>query len=458
MTAPVVLGDGQVRLDEVYLAGSTGQGPAVVGGLGLLADMNGLTVLGPQPSSVRTMPWGRASTIACHRLTQLPDGTPAVMLEVDIDGSALRFFVPQRGLGSEGAVGLERRLTALSRVPVAPSPPVGIARDGSTVNAPSRPAQPQTVSVSGAGAQAQAQAQAQVQVPAEAHAAYPGKLPPGLLPPGALPPATGGTLSVSQGPTAGQYVQAASRRRLSRKSRIAAALVVILVAGGAAAYVVRSHTGTSSPSGATSADALGGRSGESRAGRCPWLERGPGNDRRADRCIRVQTADPRGSSGSSKHRRRARRGRLRVLHQATRVTRRRSPCCARIRARDRGGPGGDGALVLSAVRRPFGPGDLHCVFGHRVGIDERAGGRRVGVRRRKLRRLLLVLPDSRSALSRRWREHLRFLWQMCRFERSVFDRALRASRSRDSQRPSTARAGPPVVPCSAPSTWWPVVG
>ena len=67
----------EVRINDVYLAGSTGQGPAIVGGLALLADDRGLTVLGPQPASVRTMHWGRASTISCRQLAQLPDGRPA---------------------------------------------------------------------------------------------------------------------------------------------------------------------------------------------------------------------------------------------------------------------------------------------------------------------------------------------------------------------------------------------
>ena len=35
MTAPAAVGTAEVRFDEVYLAGSTGQGPALVGGLAL---------------------------------------------------------------------------------------------------------------------------------------------------------------------------------------------------------------------------------------------------------------------------------------------------------------------------------------------------------------------------------------------------------------------------------------
>jgi hypothetical protein len=252
MTAPAVLGNGQLRLDEVYLSGSTGQGPAVVGGIALLADGHGLTVLGPQPSSIRTMPWGRASTFACHRETQLPDGRPAVILEVDIDGHALRFLVPQASLGGEGAGALEERLTALSHVPIAADPPVAIGGEPVAPAAPGQAAAPtrsrqvdQSVSA-GAGQPAPG-------------VAPPGVLPQGVLPPGALPPATGGTIAPTQGFSAGQYVQS-SRRRVGRKAgrraRITAVLVVVLVAGGAAAYVVKTHHGDTTGSGPITGDAL----------------------------------------------------------------------------------------------------------------------------------------------------------------------------------------------------------
>ncbi len=235
MTAPVMLGGGQVRLDEVYLSGSTDQGPAVVGGLALLADDHGLTVVGPQPSSVRTMPWGRASTIACRQPAQLPDGRAAVVLEVNIDGNALRFFVPQAYLGPEGAGTLEDRLTALARIPAALPPPVAIGG--------SEPAS--------------------------------GQMPPGVLPPGALPPATGGTLSVSQGPSAGQYVRA-GKKRGNRKARVAVVLVVVLIAGAASAYVVRSHKGGSTSAGGTSRDVLSAAAANLAPGAVPGWKGVPG--------------------------------------------------------------------------------------------------------------------------------------------------------------------------------------
>ncbi len=269
MTAPSVLGNGQLRLDEVYLSGSTGQGPAVVGGIALLADGHGLTVLGPQPSSIRTMPWGRASTIACHRQAQLPDGRPAVVLEIDIDGHALRFFVPQANLGSDGAGALEQQLTALSRIPVAVDPPLAIGGEAAAIGtvAPGQPVTP-------AGPGPSYVPQGSQTVMAGAGQTPPGVLPPGVLAPGALPPATGGTIPLSQGFSAGQYVQAA-RRRIGHKGRVAAALVVVLIAGGAAGYVVLSHHGTTG-SDPISGDALAAAQANLAPGDLPGWKGVPG--------------------------------------------------------------------------------------------------------------------------------------------------------------------------------------
>ena len=251
-------------------------------------------MLGPEPSSVRTMPWERASTVACRQPAQLPDGRPAVMLEVDIDGNALRFFVPQANLGPQGAGALEERLTALAGVPAALSPPVAIGGNGSPASGWGPAGQPIAAPIAGqvtgpaiqgpaatgqvgAGPVAAGQVTAG-QVPAGPVTAGPvptiqspgiavqgpgmagqgpafaGQMPPGVMAPGALPPATGGTLSVSKGPSAGQYVRVAKRRR-GRRSRVAAVLVVIVIAGAAGGYVLKSQGG-SSGSGAVSRDAL----------------------------------------------------------------------------------------------------------------------------------------------------------------------------------------------------------
>lgn len=123
MTAPASVGD--VALHGVYLSGSTDRGPTVVGGLGLLADGVGLTVLGPEAGTVRRMPWGRASTVACRSTARMPDGCEAAALEVDIDGFALRLFVPLEALGPQGPQGLEDRLSLLAGIPARIEPPLG---------------------------------------------------------------------------------------------------------------------------------------------------------------------------------------------------------------------------------------------------------------------------------------------------------------------------------------------
>jgi hypothetical protein len=112
MRAPVTPATtGELRLDDVYLSGSTGQGPAVVGGLALVADEQGLSVVGPQPTSVRIMPWGRVTTMSASHTANLPDGRDAVTLDVEIGGHALRFLVPAASLGPQGIGLLESRLS-----------------------------------------------------------------------------------------------------------------------------------------------------------------------------------------------------------------------------------------------------------------------------------------------------------------------------------------------------------
>ena len=109
---------GVLRLEDVYLSGSTGQGPAVVGGLALVADERGLSVVGPQPHSVRIMPWARVTTMSTSHTAHLPDGRGAVTLDVEIGGQALRFLVPEASLGPQGIGLLESRLASLAQMPV----------------------------------------------------------------------------------------------------------------------------------------------------------------------------------------------------------------------------------------------------------------------------------------------------------------------------------------------------
>jgi hypothetical protein len=234
------MGNGQLRLDEVYLTGSTGQGPAVVGGLALVADEKGLSVLGPQPTSVRTMPWGRVSTMAARQTAHLPDGRGAVTLEMEIGGQALRFLVPEAALGPQGIGILEGRLSSLARIPVRASlplaDPVAIGDGG----APS----------GGAGVSAPPG----VVLPGSGPAPGPvGSSQPVTGPVGGFAPATGGTLLGGQTGPGQAYVQV-GKRHPGRGKRVTLVAVVLVLLGGAGAFYEREHK--ASPTTGASGDSL----------------------------------------------------------------------------------------------------------------------------------------------------------------------------------------------------------
>jgi hypothetical protein len=253
MTAQAAVGRTDVSFDEVYLAGSTGRGPALVGGLALFATERGITVLGPEPSSVRTMSWKRATTVAFRDQALLPDGRDAVTLEIEIDGSPLQFFVPSSALGGGSPRTLEERIASLAGIPTALTPPKPMGESATT-------------GVSGgAGAAGPAKTAAYgpakvIGVPALGETVADGFAPgvaTSALPPGAvLAPATGGTLSgFSSG--IGTSLQVKKRRRFPKRLLVAA-LVVLVAGGGTAAYVMhnRASTGSGSTADAVSAAAV----------------------------------------------------------------------------------------------------------------------------------------------------------------------------------------------------------
>ncbi|MFZ0668260.1 MAG: hypothetical protein WAM97_21105 [Acidimicrobiales bacterium] len=263
MTAPVAIGGGQVHLDEVYLSGATAGGPAVVGGLALTADQRGLAVLGPEPSSVRTIPWTRATTIACRRSAQLPDGRDAVSVEIAIDGLSLRFLVPSVDLGPQGAEMLEAHLAGLARIPIgSPDPAVQAAASGGGL--------PPGVQAAPSG----------------------GGLPPGVQAPSSGPitdaaggnglqngvntlaPAAGGTLTGLGSHAGGQYVKPKKVRRGRGGKRIAAVVVVVAIVVGGAGYYFVKHK--SSSSGSSAADATAAAAANITPGDLPGWKGVPG--------------------------------------------------------------------------------------------------------------------------------------------------------------------------------------
>ena len=68
------LGNGSLRMDDVYLEGATPDGPAVVGHLSVIVDTEGITFLGPEPGERRTVGWERPSPLEFGAPAALPGG------------------------------------------------------------------------------------------------------------------------------------------------------------------------------------------------------------------------------------------------------------------------------------------------------------------------------------------------------------------------------------------------
>jgi hypothetical protein len=90
------LGNGSLRMDDVFLEGATPDGPAVVGHLSVIVDNDGITFLGPEPGERRTVGWDRMSPLEFGPPAALPDGMPVTSLEFELDGRPLRLLVPPK--------------------------------------------------------------------------------------------------------------------------------------------------------------------------------------------------------------------------------------------------------------------------------------------------------------------------------------------------------------------------
>ncbi len=90
------LGDGSLRMDDVYLEGATPEGPAVVGHLSVIVDTEGITFLGPEPGERRTVGWDRTSPLEFGPPAALPGGQAVTSLEFAVDGRQLRLLVPSK--------------------------------------------------------------------------------------------------------------------------------------------------------------------------------------------------------------------------------------------------------------------------------------------------------------------------------------------------------------------------
>ncbi len=114
------LGNGSLRMDDVYLEGATPEGPAVVGHLSVIVDSDGITFLGPEPGERRTVGWERSSPLEFGAPAALPDGEQGTCLEFVVDGRPLRLLVPSKK-GAHDAPGASGEAPPASDPPTRPA-------------------------------------------------------------------------------------------------------------------------------------------------------------------------------------------------------------------------------------------------------------------------------------------------------------------------------------------------
>jgi hypothetical protein len=135
------LGNGSLRMDDVYLEGSTPDGPAVVGNLSVIVDTDGITFLGPEPGERRTVGWERTSPLEFGAPASLPDGEAVTSLQFVVDGRPLRILVPtKRDPGSADAEIAALAPTAVPVPTVSPEPPVAVSPQPPAALSPEPPA------------------------------------------------------------------------------------------------------------------------------------------------------------------------------------------------------------------------------------------------------------------------------------------------------------------------------
>src|SRR5580692_8013671 len=125
-----------LRLDGVVVSGTTPDGPTAVGGLSLVLDARGMTVIVPGGGEPRTAPWTSVSVPRFSSAATLPDGTPATALAVNAGGRDLEFLVPTHALPTDLAPTLEAKVTALATRYGATASPAAAAAPSAAAPAP----------------------------------------------------------------------------------------------------------------------------------------------------------------------------------------------------------------------------------------------------------------------------------------------------------------------------------
>lgn len=135
----LLIAPGRAELGVVCLEGETEVGHRRVDGVSVILDANGVAVRGPEPGSLRLMPWRALEYLRFDRPAAMADGRPAVALLLGTTGRQLRLLVPCDDLPPERATAVAASLSALvcryrsGQQPPAPPParpapaPVGAA-------------------------------------------------------------------------------------------------------------------------------------------------------------------------------------------------------------------------------------------------------------------------------------------------------------------------------------------
>ncbi len=101
-----------LSFSEVYLLTAESQGQLAVGGLTLVVDHDGLSVVAPHGSTAAALAWSELTVLRTEGRTTAPGGEEAVFLEASRGERTHRFVVP-----TDDASSLESTIAAITGVP-----------------------------------------------------------------------------------------------------------------------------------------------------------------------------------------------------------------------------------------------------------------------------------------------------------------------------------------------------
>jgi hypothetical protein len=104
-----------LSLADVYLLTAESEGREAVGGLTLVVDQDGLTVITPHRTTAARLTWSELTVLKTAGRTRAPGGEEAVLLEATGARRSHRFVVP-----TEDPLALEATMAEITGIP----PPV----------------------------------------------------------------------------------------------------------------------------------------------------------------------------------------------------------------------------------------------------------------------------------------------------------------------------------------------